>query len=204
MYHSIGSAPNFSIASIIGSSASKSIVDNINASMRSHTHLEGNSGFQFSDSSNKFIEEIVVPMKRSMLQIKNIKSKLNSVFIDEIKPLTRNDDFYNIPNCMVPMILSHPSLQPLMEQGRISGFGIDTDLKDLFLPYYRIAYNGYVENALENTQENNGNLHLNFEFTSMDPEVTDEQCSYLRDTYEQIDKMLDHDLDPTMPGAKIS
>ena len=204
MYHSIGSSPNFPISSIIGSSASKSIIDNINTNMRSHTYLEGNSGFQFSDSSNKFIEEIVLPIKQSMLQVENLKSKLNSVFVDEIRPLTRDEDFYNIPQKMMLPMLSFPKLQPLMEQGRISGFGIDADLKDLFLPYYRIAYSGYVEDALENIYENDGKLLLNFEFTSIDPEITEEQCSYLRDTYEKMSEMIDNNLDPTMPGATIS
>ena len=197
MHYSIGSSPNFSLGSILGSSASKSIVDDINSSFRSHTYFGENSDFQFSDNSNKFIEEIVVPMKQSMLEINKIKSKLNSVFVDEIRPLTIDDDFYNIPQCMMPMLLSHPKMQPLMEQGRISGFGIEADLNDLFLPHHRIAYSGYVEDALENIQDNDGKLILNFEFTSIDPHVTDEECGYLRETYEKIEQMLNDNIDPT-------
>ena len=205
MYFSIDQAPSFSIGSILGgTSVSKSIVDEINSNMRSHTFLEGNSDFQFSDNSNRFIEEIVMPMKRSMIQIDNLKSKLNSAFVDQIRPLIDDEDYFNIPHCMMPMMISHPDVQSLMKQGRVSGFGIDMDLNEAFLPHYRIAYNGYVEDALENTKVNNGDLVLEYEFTSIDPDLSDDECSYLRDTFEKMAEMIDRNVDPTYYPDTIS
>ena len=205
MFHSLGQAPNFSIGSLIGTTASKSLIDDINSSQRSHTYMsDGDLGFQFSDSSNKFIQEIVKPMKQSRIEIDNLKLKLNSSLIDQIRPLSVEDDFYHIPQSMMLPILSHPNLHPLMEQGRISGFGIDINLNDIFLPYHRLAYNGYVEDALNNTKENDGDLVLKFDYTSIDPDITDDQCSYLRDTYETMERMLDSGIDPTLYPNKIS
>lgn len=182
------------LGSLMGTSGSDAIINNINAASGSTTFF-GSMYDRYATIRNKFIENIVVPIKAAEAVLyKTVDAMVN---IDRIKPLITMDAFKSITPAMHLPILMYEPVRTLFDQGRVSGFGYDPE----FLPeedvYGRLINNGTTYDALESLDDENM-VTLDYTYWSDDPVLTDEELDSIEDTRRFVDRILaDTVYDPT-------
>jgi len=184
-----------SVGSLLGSSGNQSLIDSINSSLGS-TDFFGSIRDIYADIRHVFIDNIVAPIKATAAMIHDAVTTL--INPDVIRPLVTVEDFHHIPPSMhLPILLFEP-VQQLFQQGRISGFGYNPAyFEGCEDAYGRLINNGTVVDVLANVDAE-GNVPLEYEFRSSDPEFTDNELTALEETRMFIQQLLETSkLDPT-------
>lgn len=182
------------LGALLGTSGSDAIIDNVNRVSGSTTFF-GSMYDRYASIRNKFIENIVVPIKAAETALyKTVDAMVN---IDHIKPLTTMDAFKSVTPAMHLPILMYEPVRTLFDQGRVSGFGFDPE----FLPeedvFGRLIDNGTSYDVLADLDDE-GAVTLESTYWSDDPEMTDQELDAIEDTRRFIDKILaDTNYDPT-------
>jgi hypothetical protein len=119
-----------------------------------------------------------------------------------IKPLYTKDDFNYIPPAMVMPILHHPKIIPLLEQGRVQGFGFDReDLYPDSNPYEELVrgdQNCTIAVATGEISSEDFFLVEKQKYGTCDLHLTPDEIEAIDATWDTVDRILtDTDLDPT-------
>jgi hypothetical protein len=172
---------------LLGTSGSKSIIDDINNSYGMHSDYFGSVNDVFKSGRETFVSSFITDIMNEANKVKIIANQLFEP--DGYKAIITEDDLINIPSKMILPILLEPEVRSLLKEGRIDGFGYD----EANLPeedyYGRLCNNGYVEDTLSALDEK-GNLELTFEFEDTDPELSLDEMDYIMETRQYIKNIL--------------
>lgn len=189
---SVNSMPT--IGALMGTAGSAGLIQRMNESMGSTTF--GIDGDPFSVHRNAFYQNVVQPTIQNVNTFANVVGALMSP--DVFRSLTTTDDLRGIPAAMHLPLMYDPELLKLLQQGRIRGFGLDPDEIIGEDKYGRLINNGRCDDILNAEADDDGNVYLDFEWWSDDPEITPAELDALemsRSFMRMIAKTTD--LDPT-------
>lgn len=178
------------IGALLGTSGRQDLVREINA------HCGGGSFFgtemdPYKDSYSSFINTIVAPIRQARNDLMQVSSNLFKV--DQYRAITSVAELEKgIPPCMRIGIITYPPLRKQLEEERIDGFGMKAENLPEEDVYGRLISNGQFE-IHSSTLGKNGEIEVNWEFSTDDPEVTREELDMLEDTRAFIDKFMSDD-----------
>ncbi len=178
---------SISAGSLLGTAGSAAIISSINDTLGTGTSFFGSVFDKFQGMRNAFIENIIKPIQQATTTIGHVVNALMNP--DIIRPLTSLEDLKAIPPIMQEAILFYKPVRSLLEQGRISGFGIDPSHMQEEDVWGRLINNGVVEDALE-AADDDGKIYLNYHFESTDPRPTFAELDAVEETRNFIAEML--------------
>ena len=134
-----------------------------------------------------------------------IRKTSDAIFNDQSYSRVESvDDLYTVSAAMQDVIVTHPTVRDLLNEGRIYGYGIDPKTLPKEDTYGRLINNG-VATSIEPEKE------LVWEWASTDPKLTDEDLDNVKFTREWLDEFLYEQMkpggdmiDPTDPSNTIS
>lgn len=185
-----GSSP--SIGSLLGTGGSTTILQNLSSQVGKMYF-----GTKFDAANNEFLNKVVKPMNDSRMLIEKHMLTINNPNV--FRSITTPDDLDAIPDCMKLAVLEHPVMSRLHLDGRISAWGVTPEEVDPTRPHYRVAYNNYVDDVLE-ASDDDGYFTIVEETCSDDPDYLFELDNQraLFDTFQFLDTYIPStDVDPT-------
>jgi len=180
------------VGALLGTPGSAAIVQAINEQTGSVRF--GQQSTRFADATAHFHAKVVAPLRRGAEQVKNVA--ITAFNPDVIRPLVTVDDFKTVPPCMYEAIVQYAPIRRLLEQGRVSAWGIDPEHLNADDMWGRLVNNGYVDDVA--ALDKDGYITYTTVHESTDPIWTHDDLRAIRTTRETIDDLLrDTDLDPT-------
>ena len=195
------------IGSFLNTTVPQEILNSISSTMTPVTSLPSNIAQFIEKGKQKFINEIINPLKQTLGLVKN---KIN-VHLDDsntIRVLSSLEDLLNPPPAMILPIVTFKPIRKLLEDGRVDGYGINAQHLPDEDVYDRLINNGKVDDVLDNLfprKLENGEteyyiMNKNM-FTSEDPDLTFEELDAIEETREFLLEVLrTTQVDPTNPS----
>jgi hypothetical protein len=184
-----------SIGSLLGSTGSRALIQNINDTLGSSTYF-GTARDAYSAIHNAFIENIIIPIKQTAAKILDTTALYFNP--DIIKALFTLDDFKRVPPSMQESIVLFQPVRELLEQGRVTGWGFNPEWLPAEDVYDRLINNGRVPDVLKAEKDEQGRITFTTRHVSTDPVLTHEQIEAIEETRLSILKILrDTPYDPT-------
>jgi hypothetical protein len=185
---------SISAGALLGTAGTAQLVQTINESLSGASFYDS-ARDTFRDIRNSILDTIIRPLQQAATTVSNVVIALMNP--DVIRPLIEIAHFKTIPPCMYEPIVMYAPLRSLLEQGRISGFGFDPEYLPKEDVWGRLLANGVVAGVLDNVDAN-GDVWLNYEFHSTDPNPSFEELDAVEATRAHIDWILSNTmLDPT-------
>lgn len=180
-----------SLGGILGTTGSQQLINNINAQCGGASFF-GSEQDPFRTGFHNFMTQIVQPIREAQIVMTQATQAILNpdVYrpIDSIEELEKG-----IPPCMQMGVIYYPPIRKMLEEERISGFGIDHKTLMKEDPYANVLKSGYVE--LHSTMLGpNGEYTIEFIDSTDDPELTFKDKDALRRTREYIDKFMREEL----------
>lgn len=179
---------HISAGSLLGTSGTKDIIDDINSSFGMSSEYFGSVDDIFKTGRETFVSRHIDDILKESARVSNITDKFMNE--DVIKAILTEDDLLHIPPSMHMPILQDPEIRQLLKDERIDGFGILEEHLPEEDVYGRLIRNGYVEDLSEAMDEN-GNVEFVWEYEQDDPELDIDELDYVMETRKFIKKIID-------------
>ena len=188
-----------SSAALLGTTGSAQLLQTINESQGSaiSSNFFGGVNDMFSSISNSFIKNVVQPIREIGSAVRDIAIQLSRP--DQYTALNNVEAFRRPPPIMYNPILTYKPIKKLLQQGRISGYGIDPDTLPEEDIYGRLCVdNGTVDLSTDISKDDVVVFEWNFK--TDDPILTSDEMIAVSDTRDVIDYILEYtNIDPTDP-----
>lgn len=180
------------LGAMLGSGGSSKILQNLSSQV-GQTYF----GTAFDEVNNSFMNMVVKPL----IDASTFLTKHQEIMINPnaVLELTTVDDFMAVPEIMRPMLLEHPLLSALHENGCVSAWGYEPEDIDPTRPHYRLATLPGTRDILLDSDKD-GMVTMRTESWSDDPELDFDSMCALRQTYFNLEHIIETtDVDPTEP-----
>lgn len=188
----------FSLGSLLGTTGSQELVQQINAACGGGSFFGGSSD-PYREGFQHFMQQVIEPIRAVGIQLTNTVQQVlkPDVYrpIDSEKELSKG-----IPPCMQLGIIYYPPIRQMLEEERIDGFGIDPKTLQEDDPFEPVLKS---DKAIihSSTLGKDGSFTMTTYWASDAPELTQEQKWALEVTREFFGEFVTNDrtkvYDPT-------
>lgn len=176
----------FDISSLLGVRGRQEVLQEIN--QNTGGSYFGSADNPFRTGFQNFMRSVVEPIRNTGFAIANVVGNIFKE--DKIVPIRNIEDLKKgIPPSMWLPIVYYEPVREMLDDGIISGFGIDPDKLVKDDPYDHICKSGVVE-INDDTLNENGEFWLEFTENSDDPELTVEEKLAITATRRFIDEFF--------------
>lgn len=183
------------MSALLGTKGDAALYEQINKKIS--TTYFGSDIDRFNQQHQTFVTRFIEPIRIANLAVQQTAARLNH--IDTYITLQTEDDLRNIPPCMMLPILTEPKMHSLHRQGRIDGWGFNSEwLVDEVEMYTRlIDTNGVNDLTCENSLATD-DVSLQWVHDVDDIVLTADERQMIEDSRRYVNRLLEEtSLDPT-------
>lgn len=178
----------FSIGSLLGGNQGVNTLTQSLSSNDPRLAFYTNSNSPLRDRFQSFVKGVVNVVSETGAVIR----KTTDIVINRnyYRPLQSLDALSDVPKCMQLPIVYYEPVRTLLEDGLISGYGIDPrelESEDIFVP---VLNSGYVKDLTAEDVPEDGYITITHHYSTADPQLTPRQINAIRLTREYIDKVM--------------
>lgn len=190
-----------SLGAILGTTGSQTLIDDINAQCGGGSYFGNPDSDPFRTGFINFMNTVITPIRQTNMILQEVSQKLNNPNV--YRSITSAEDLRRgIPQCMELGIIYYAPVRQMLEEERISGFGIDPKTLEDKDPFEDLINSGRWVGTSEDIQGDS--LEINFYENSTDPNLTYEEIRHLDNTRQFLDDFMSDPetkyLDPTDPN----
>jgi hypothetical protein len=189
-----------SLGSLLGTSASPDLINQINANLPTQG-VFGTSLDPFKEHYDYFNSKIVEPIMATHQQIQQLQI-ISTTPEDKIVSIYNLDQLqFDCPTAMHMPILLYPPVMKLYEQNLITAWGIELDKDSSKFDIYGDMIKGTIVDCYEDKEEG---LVATGYWEADWPDLNFDELEDIKETREFIDQVLEEtDFDPTDPSHVI-
>ena len=176
------------VGMILGTTGARDILDRINTTFGSGV-IFGQMGDPFMNRYQTFMDNVINVVAQTGQLIQTAKNVL--LRNEPIRPITTDDDLFNMPACMRIPILTMPEVHTLLKDERIDGWGMAVDQLPEEDVAGRLINNGTVE-----LTGPNASLEMVWTWKSSDPDYSFEDLDALEISRRYVQLFLKKELGP--------